>query len=60
MILSENDCKGPYSYPCPTDSNCELSLYNDVPVEDCNDKIASYIGIEYRNIPCKYSQLFIY
>ena len=51
IILSDTDCKSPLAYPCLTDRNCEISLYNEVSVDDCNGDKASYIGIEYRNIP---------
>ena len=51
FIFSPNDCKAPLDFPCSTDSECQIPFYNDVPVADCGDKIADYIGIEYRYIP---------
>ena len=52
--LSDDGCKVPTVYPCPTNENCEISFYNDVELDYCNDKKANYIAIEYLYLPCKY------
>lgn len=51
--LSQQDCKSPTSFPCETGSTCEIGLFNNVEIDDCNGQIADYLAIEYRYIPCK-------
>jgi hypothetical protein len=51
--ISAQDCRSPAPLTCPLQGSCTFSLYNDVTVPDCNERlIATYIGVEYRFIPC--------
>ena len=51
--ISPQNCKTPAQFTCSTTGSCKVSLLNNVPLAECNGEFASYIGLEYRFIPCK-------
>lgn len=51
--ISPLDCRSPATLSCSyDDDSCTVSLFNDISLIDCQGKIANYIGVEYRFIPC--------
>ncbi len=48
---SSQNCRSPAVLGCTLQGTCEVSLYTNIPIDDCNSQNADYIGITYRFIP---------
>jgi hypothetical protein len=51
--LRPQNCRQPTDLVCNAPNSCKLLLNTNIPLADCQNKIANYIGIEYRFIPSK-------
>jgi hypothetical protein len=58
IIVSPQDCRAPATLICPSQGTCRISFLQNIFVPDCGLRLANYVGLEYRFIPCKILKFF--
>ncbi len=48
FLSSSQDCKSVATISCSFNEDCKVSLYNDIVLNDCANKLADYIAFDYR------------
>lgn len=57
MKYRPQNCRSPTDLTCTAPDTCKILLNTNIPLPDCQNKLANYIGIDYRFIPSKQKEI---